>query len=392
MHIPNHYDFLCPSKILSGDAALENLPTELQALNADKPLIVASAAESRAGGVKRVLGAFAGSAMPVGVFEEAPESADPDMAARLAKSVRDRGTDALVVVGAGAVVDLAKGIRLAAAHPDGELSRAAGENGAPIPLMPAIQVVTEPGTGLEASRFSRLGQVTVSDAGLMPNLVLLDPRTVRLADGRSAAESALGSLTRAAEACCGIARNPMIDTYGHAAIGLVAEYLRTALDKPQDAKAKMALANASVMAAVAFSNAPAGPAHRLTEAGAASAGISPPVFMGLVLPYSLGWLAEENRDAVGELLLPLAGFDRYADTSSSRRAEAAIERLFELLRWMEPAGIIGPLRRNGLNEADVAKIAADAAAMAPVMPEATVARILHSALQGGPVAVAAEPS
>ncbi|MBI9085137.1 MAG: iron-containing alcohol dehydrogenase [Desulfobacterales bacterium] len=390
MSVPDHYEFLCPSKILSGLAALKNLPVELQALNSTRPLILADGQALASGRLKRVIGAFRDSAMTIGVYEGVTESSDRHTVAQLVELFHDKGHDAVVAVGEGAVTEVAKGLRMAAVHPDGSMARAVGENGATIPLKPLVQVMTGPGTGKEASRMMTLSGVVLADHALMPELVVIDPSVVRLADSRTAAEAALGILARGAEAACGVDGNPMIDIYAHAAIALVAENIQQVLAKPGDKKGKLSLTNASVMAAVAFSNAPAGPAHRLAAASAAAINLLPGILMGLILPYSLAWLARSNHEAVARLLLPLGGFDRYADTSPKRRAEAAVEKIFEILRRMEPVGIMGPLGRNGMTEGDIEGIAATAANMAPVMDAASMATILANAFAGGPVSIAGE--
>lgn len=387
MPVPDRYEFLCPSKILSGLAALKNLPVELQALNSTRPLILADGQALTPGRLKQVVGAFRGSAMTIGVYEGITESSDGHTVAQLAALFHDKGHDAVVAVGEGAVTEVAKGLRMAAVHPDGSLTPAMDENGAAIPFKPLVQVMTGPGTGNEVSRMMTIGDVVLADHRLMPDLVVIDPGIVRMPDGPTAAEAALGILARAAEAAAGPHGNPMIDVYAHGAIRLVASHIQQLLSKPGDKKGKLSLTNASVMAAIAFSNAPAGPAYRLAAASAGAIDLPAGILMGLILPYSLAWLARSNPEAVARLLLPLGGFDRYVDTAAKRRAEAAVEKCFEMIRWMEPVGIMGPLGRSGVAPGDMDGIAATAAGMDPAMDATDMAAILATAIAGGPVSI-----
>ena len=54
-----YYEFQLPSKILSGDEALEHIPHELEGLGARRPLLLSDEGLERAGMVKTVLAALA---------------------------------------------------------------------------------------------------------------------------------------------------------------------------------------------------------------------------------------------------------------------------------------------------------------------------------------------
>ena len=386
MPLPDHYEFLCPSKLISGQSALKNLPVELQALGSSRPLVLADQKAIPAGVIKRVTGAFKGSQMTMGVFDQVPEKPSSQFVTQLVALIRDKGHDALVAVGPGKIADLAKGVRLAAAHPSGAMA-AVQEGGAGSPPLPWVQVMTGPGTGLEASGSMSLAGTRLADHGLMPDLIVVDPQAIHLEDSRMAAESALGILARAAEACAGTGANPLVDTYAHGAMALVRANIQTLLAKPGDKKAKTALTVASVMAGAAFTNAPAGPSHCLSMAAMETTGLSSGFLAGMILPYSLGWFASRDPEPVARLLLSLGGFDSFSDTSPRRRAEAAIEKVFELIRTLAPAGITGPLGRHGISQEMTGAVAASAAGFDTELDAPTMEEILAKAVKGGVVEV-----
>jgi alcohol dehydrogenase len=387
MFVPDHYDFLSPAKFISGLNALNTLPVELQALGSQRPLILSTAAEAQAGSIQKLIRSFKDSGMTFGVFDAVDPAPDRETVSKLAGLYQDRAHDAVVVVGTGSIVDVGKGVCLAAGHPDGALNRATDENGAPLAIKPLVLVMTGPGDGREASCFFSLDGTNLTDHELMPDLIAIDPKIVRVDNGKMAAEGAMTTLTHAMEASVAAGQNPLVDTYALAAVGLVVAHLRSVINKPGLAKSVSALTNASAMAAVALANAPAGPARGLGTAAAGVNGISPAVAMGLILPYSLAYFAQKNRSAVGELLLPLAGFDRYSDTSEKRRAEAAIERVFEIQRWMTPAGIAGPLNQSSLTKNDLPAIVDRVFDPDSGLDRESLAEILSNAFDGGPAAV-----
>ena len=74
MEIPLHFEFFCPIRIFSGSRALEHLPGELRALNASRPLVLATQGTADRGLTRILVKAFADSGMSLGLHEAAPES------------------------------------------------------------------------------------------------------------------------------------------------------------------------------------------------------------------------------------------------------------------------------------------------------------------------------
>ena len=79
--------------------------------------------------------------------------------------------------------------------------------------------------------------------------------------------------------------------------------------------------------------------------------------MNLFLPYVLEYNKEINGDKIGELLLPLAGADIYAQTPASQRADKAIatiltmrDRLFSLTKLPRTLRETGKVTEAQLDE------------------------------------------
>ena len=68
-----YFEFSCPVRILSGRAALANLPYELRQLGAKKPMIVTDQGIVKAGLLERLMEVFVGEDIqPCAVFDETP--------------------------------------------------------------------------------------------------------------------------------------------------------------------------------------------------------------------------------------------------------------------------------------------------------------------------------
>ena len=130
------------------------------------------------------------------------------------------------------------------------------------------------------------------------------------------------------------------------------------LDNPSDAQGRLELAQASTMAGIAFSNSMVGLVHSLGHALGAVAHLPHGLLcMNLFPPYVLEYNKEINGDKIGELLLPLAGADIYAQTPASQRADKAIatiltmrDRLFSLTKLPRTLRETGKVTEAQLDE------------------------------------------
>jgi alcohol dehydrogenase len=153
------------------------------------------------------------------------------------------------------------------------------------------------------------------------------------------AMTAMDAMTHAVEAYTCLAANPLSDAYASAAIKKISENLFKVLDNPSEPQGRLELAQASTMAGIAFSNSMVGLVHSLGHALGAVAHLPHGLCMNLFLPYVLEYNKEVNGNKIGELLLPLAGADIYAQTPANQRADKAIatiltmrDRLFSLTK------------------------------------------------------------
>ncbi|PKN33035.1 MAG: hypothetical protein CVU61_15650 [Deltaproteobacteria bacterium HGW-Deltaproteobacteria-19] len=325
------FEFLSPIKINSGLKALEHLPFELDALNAGKPLMLTDQEGIRAGLDRIVEESFGDSGLILGFYGGIPSEPDLALVRDLAVLYRERGFDALVAVGSGSVMNIAKILNIAVSGTPGDLESFAGIDRIPGRLHPFIAVPRSGGTGYETSRFAVLGDRTYSSRRLMPDLVVVDPRMLASGNRGLLISGALASWAHAVEAYFTAPENPLVEAYAGGALALLREALLPGIRGTADETGRVALANAAVYAACAFSNAPLGPAHVLGEAVARVANISAGAAMGLLLPSVAARLAGRDGRDVSRLLLPLAGMDRFAATAEEERSRVVPALLGRML-------------------------------------------------------------
>lgn len=337
MCLPEHYEFFCPVKINSGNRALEQIPFELDALNARKPLVIARKDASERGLVDVIIDAFKDSGIAVGIFDDVPVAPDLKLIRELFNIYRDGGYDAVIAVGGGSVADTAKVLNLAVSGKPEDIEGCAGEDHVKKPLRPLIIVPTLSGTGYEMSRHAFFDGRDYSSHFLMPHLAVIDPRMTIPEDAVTTAATALAALAHAVEAYTGSGKNPLADAYAYTAIQLIMEHLVNVIRDQRDRKGCLALANAHAMAGCAFSNVDVGVAHKLGKVMGDLCHLPPGLCMGMLLPHILEREMSEGGYHISDLLLPLAGFDAHASMAENLRARRAVDILHDLLKDLSAA-------------------------------------------------------
>lgn len=340
----SYYEFFCPVKIIAGHAALEHIPFELSTLGAKRPLIISDAGVRQNGLLKPIEAALEAANVSIGaIFDEVPPDSSIDTVEKAAQIYRDQQCDSILAVGGGSVIDTAKTTNILVSENSNNLLQFAGAHNLPRPLKPFFVIPTTSGTGSEVTMVAvvsdpnRNVKMAFASYYLMPHAAILDPRMTQTLPPRLTAMTAMDALTHAIEAYLGLAANPMSDAYAYAAIEKIANHLFDVIDEPENAEARLELAQASTMAGVAFSNSMVGLVHALGHALGAVAHLPHGLCMNLFLPYVLEYQKQNYNDKLAHLLLPLVGAEIYAQTPAHLRANKTIatihairDRLFTL--------------------------------------------------------------
>lgn len=329
-----YFEFSCPVKILAGARALEHMPFELGTSGASRPLLVTDQGVLGAGLVDLVMAALEAGGVPRPiVFDEVPPDSSTLVVAEGARRYRAEGCDALIAVGGGSVIDTAKAVNILVSEGGDDVKAYSGAHVLKRRLRPLFVVPTTSGTGSEVTNVSVVKDEATGvklpfvSQHLLPDVAVLDPRLTLGLPPLLTAATAMDAMTHSVEAFTCLGKNPLSDAYATAAIRRIAASLVPALEAPRDPALRLELALAATMAGIAFSSSMVGLVHALGHSVGAVAHVHHGVCMSVLLPFVLEHNLEARREAIGELLLPLAGADAYASTPAPRRAEAAIARL-----------------------------------------------------------------
>ena len=380
MQSPGEYGFFNQAKIMSGAGAMDNIPVELDGFDARRPFVLAGKEAVSAGLTKKFLKALAESNTVVGaLYDDVPAYAGAGLVKDLAVFFRDRGCDSIISIGSGAVVDMAKGVNIAVSTGK-DILDLEGENKIPGHLKPFVAVPTATVAPFDYTNMAHIdGRLFVSDF-LYPDVIAIDPRTVRGCCAECVLATAMVALTHSVEAFLAPAHNTVNDTYAYTSIRFIADNLAVALKKPRNKAASLALVNAAVMAGVAFANSGAGMAHALGSALSSETGFSPGICMGVMLSHSIRYRESKKESFRGDLLMAMGGLDSFASTGEKDRGAKGSAMLLSFLGSIrELPRSLGDMKVPGYQ----ARAAAQAAAKAnPGLNARDCEAVMEMALAG----------
>ncbi len=318
-----HTLFHLPTKILFGPGCSTALSEHIKP---KRLLVVASGAMRRLGVVDRLVGALGADELVVFAdVEPNPSFATVDRAAGLA---RELCPDHVLGIGGGSPLDVAKVVACLVGNGGSVAEYAAGKRafGDARPIL--VAVPTTAGTGSEVSPFAALtdpqrhGKSLLKAERLRPDLALVDSELGHTMPPTVTAATGLDALCHAMEAFWSVNAQPLTDLCALRAIEDILENLPRAWADGRDGAARDAMAEASLLAGIAFGQTMTNVCHALSYALTTRHGLDHGFACAITLPAVVRRLGA----AVPERFAPLL---RALDSSSPEELAVRLTSLLE---------------------------------------------------------------
>ncbi|MGV6871940.1 iron-containing alcohol dehydrogenase [Pseudochelatococcus sp. B33] len=300
--------------VLYGAPIAETLPTALSELWANQTVLVFDAAASGADGVGAASAALLGERNEITVGDVRRNAPRADVL-RIVQALRHRGTEAMVVVGGGSVIDAAKAARVCltnnvASVADFERLRTTTTAAAPRPYMVAVP------TTLSGAEFTPVAWVLdenaqcfqkIAHTDLAPDIVLLEPRVTLRTPVSLWLASGIGALGRAIEAWLPAPHlQPLASAACLRSIGLLSEGLRACRHAPEDLIARqISQEGAWLSGMVAAMGDQTALSERIVRQAGLRAGAEAATVTGALLPHMLSVFGRDGSDRAGPLAAAL---------------------------------------------------------------------------------------
>lgn len=331
MKLPDYFEYSCRSRIITGYTALEDFSECLNLTGSTNAVIITDAGVVTAGLIHIVKKVLHRKVRISEIFKDVPPDSDISVVNEIAGIYNKKNCDLIIAVGGGSVIDTAKGVNMVVSTGVKDIGSLAGAHRINRRLKPLIVIPTTSGTGSECTLVAVIGdhehhaKHPFLSAFLIPDISVIDPRMTATLPPIITAATGMDALSHAVEGYYCLAKNPMSDSFSFQAINMIFRNLVKVVQKPGDKDGRLALAIASTLAGMAFSNSMVGLAHNIGHAAGSVCGIPHGVCMAILLPYALEFNMHKSSGEIGELLYPMAGEKVYSATPRDQRAEKAVE-------------------------------------------------------------------
>lgn len=324
-----YWDYKQPVRVKFGKGMIGCLCEEIEALGLKCGLLVTSPSFVKRGKADEVCQMSGGAIKHVfsGVSAN-PDVSECDACANL---LREKKCDFVVALGGGSVMDCAKAA--ATFCLSDKPSTAYLGTGEPIPQahLPIIAMPTTAGTGSEITSVSVLSdhargvKAPMSSDGFFPTLAIVDPELTYSVPPHLTACTGMDVLCHAIESYWSVNHQPVCSALSVHAARLVFDNLRAAVNE-SDAKARCAMAEASVTAGLAFALPKTTSAHACSYPLTNRLGIAHGEACGLTIAHFTRFNASHGCERVQTLAheLGFADANALADAIDALKADTGL--------------------------------------------------------------------
>ena len=372
-----------------GQGSAASLGEEVRLLEAKRALVVMDPQVLAAGVAQPALDSLKKAGVAYHIYDKLtrePEPAEADAAALAGKEFK---AQAVVGIGGGSALDLAKAAGVLMTNP-GQATDFVGLELVKTPGKPVICLPTTAGTGSEVTftavftRRSDKFKGGINGRLLYPNTAILDPVLTVSCPAYITAIVGMDALTHAMEAFTSRAATPMSDLNALKAIELIGENLRPAVAHGENLAAREGMLLGSYLAGLALAQAGVGAVHAMAYPLGAFYDIPHGEANATLLPYVLRFNLMACPERFATMAYALAELPE--DLSTREAAEACVQEVFEL---SYDIGIPPNLAALEVPEAEVPEMAQKAMTVArPIAnnPRKVTAQdlegIYHTAFEG----------
>lgn len=353
----NPFAFTGARRIVFGNGSFLELAERVSELRGKRPLVVMDKQLAGAGVGAQVAGLFDKAKLKYVLFDAAEPEPRLELADEGAKAALKGKCDAVVGIGGGSTMDLAKAVAVLAAN-KGKAVDYLGLNKVPGPGLPTIMVPTTAGTGSEVTftavfvRKNLKKKEGMNSPYLYPDLAILDPMLTLSLPPHPTATTGIDALCHAIESYTSINASPMSELISLEAIRLIAENLRTCVHNGGDLQARENMLLGSLYAGLGLANAGVTAVHSLSYPLGGKFGVphglANTVMLPAVMVYNLA-AAHEKFAVVAEAM------GEVVDGMSLR--EAAYQSVEAVDSLIEDCGIYSTLKDFGIKETDFPELA-----------------------------------
>jgi alcohol dehydrogenase class IV len=338
-----------------GAGTLERLPTAVAAFGWGRVGVITTGSARRGGRAAQVEALLA--ERHAFTFDAAQPHVPAAQVSEVAALAAANEADALLALGGGSAIGLAKAVSLSLEAPGG-VPLPNAQPRVPVAAIPttyagsemtAVVGVTEPDNAGGARK------VTRSDPRLAPKLVVYDPLLTLDLPPEITAATGINALAHCVEAVYSTTRNPLSTAAALAGAGYIARALPVCVAEGNNLSARAEMLLGAHLAGASLATVSMGLHHGLCHVLGGTVGVPHGVANAIILPHAMRFNLDTVTPELAQIGRAINAAPPAADASA---AEAAIESVARLVSRL---GLPQRLRDAGVPRADLLRLAALAA-------------------------------
>ena len=296
-HTPGRLAKFHAPEIVFGPGALAELGHCAARLGARRPFLVTDPGLIEAGWVDEAVACLRQSGLYPALWHDVtPNPKDHEIEAAFSRYA-ESGSDVIIGLGGGSCIDAAKGVAILSGN-GGRILAYEGVDKVVRPIPPTVMVPSTSGTGADVSQFAIVtdtaarNKITIISRTLVPEISVIDPRLLTTMPDWLNASTGLDALTHGIEAFVSRAHNPLTDRHALYSVALITRHLLRSQLRPSETASRLAMAQGSLEAGLAFTNAILGATHAMSHQVGGQLDAPHGVVNAILLPHVIMFNAE----------------------------------------------------------------------------------------------------
>ncbi len=260
--------FSWPREVIFGSHVSQDIGQHAVKDNVEHAMILTDQGVSEQGLVEPIKTSLTQAGVVCEVYDQVSREVPHTVIADVVGRCKQAGTNLLVALGGGSVIDTAKAVGVVLAN-GGSIQDYEGVDRVPRPIPLLYVAPTTAGCGSEASQFCIVldirnkRKIEIFSRKLIPEKIFIDPVLTRSMPPELTASSGMDALANCIEAYFSTWASPLTDALALHATRLISDSLRAAVANGQNLEARQHMALAAFEAGLAFTNAQSGAVHAL---------------------------------------------------------------------------------------------------------------------------------
>ncbi len=328
-----------PQEIIFGAGALEKISEIVAQKNFARLLLITTRSQRANGNVAR-LENLLGEKL-VAVFDTVQQHVPQINVDETTKLAREKNADALIALGGGSAIGVAKAASHSLQSPLAILA---------IPTTYAGSEITSH-FGITRERDGVMKKETTSDTRIVPRVVLYDPLLTLDLPRELTASTGINAFAHCVEAVYSITKNPVSTLLALDASRLIFNALPRCQENGNDVDARTQMLQGSYLAGAALANVAMGLHHGVCHVLGGTANVPHGIANAIVLPHAIRF----NADVCAN------GLARIAETMGIARQDEyamAMDAALRVEEWITRLNLPTRLRDAGVRENDLPNLAA----------------------------------